>query len=127
MNFLDDPKQSPHMKLPVIDRAFGVAESTGQGKSKAIRTMFKIRDLDPRWTLPSQMDDNPRVWMLEVNGFIMDVRYAEGGSGDGLRKGAHPLHPCRPGRGGRERLSNRSVLHAGQGRRNMTWGVLRKS
>ncbi len=76
VNFLDDPKQSPHMKLPVIDRAFGVAESTGQGKSKAIRTMFKIRDLDPRWTLPSQMDDNPRVWMLEVNGFIMDVRYA---------------------------------------------------
>ena len=63
------------MKLPVIDRAFGVAESTGQGKSRTIRTMFKIRDFDPRWTLPSKMDDNPRVWMVEVNGFIMDMRY----------------------------------------------------
>ena len=22
------------------------------------------------------MDDNPKVWMLEVNGFLMDVRHA---------------------------------------------------
>ena len=76
VNFLDDPSQKPHMRLPFIDRAFGVAESTGQGKSKAIRTMFKIRQFEPKWTLPSKMDDNPRVWMLEVNGFIMDVRHA---------------------------------------------------
>ena len=38
--------------------------------------MFKIGNFDPRWTLPSKMDDNPRIWMLEVNGFIMDVRHA---------------------------------------------------
>ncbi len=76
VNFLDDPSQKPHLRLPFIDRAFGVAESTGQGKSKAIRTMFKIRQCDPKWTLPSQMDDNPMVWMLEVDGFIMDIRHA---------------------------------------------------
>jgi len=76
VNYLDDPSQKPHLRLPFIDQAFGVAESTGQGKSKAIRTMFKIQNFDPRWTLPSKMDDNPRVWMLEVNGFIMDVRRA---------------------------------------------------
>src|SRR5436309_11516094 len=39
VNFLDDRNNQPHMKLPEIDKAFGVAESTGQGKSKAIRTM----------------------------------------------------------------------------------------
>ncbi|MDZ7616332.1 MAG: DUF6398 domain-containing protein [Patescibacteria group bacterium] len=76
VNYLDDRNQKPHMKLPVIDRAFGVAESTGQGKSKTIRKMLKIREFDPRWTLPSMRDDNPRVWMLEVNGFIMDLRDA---------------------------------------------------
>ena len=76
VNYLDDRSQKPHMKLPFIDRAFGVAESTGQGKSKAIRTMFKIRNFDPKWTLPSHMDDNPVVWMLEVNGFLMDIRHA---------------------------------------------------
>jgi hypothetical protein len=76
VNYLDDRSRKPHLKLPFIDKAFGVAESTGQGKSKAIRTMFKIRNFDPRWTLPSRMDDNPVVWMLEVNGFLMDIRNA---------------------------------------------------
>src|SRR5215207_103567 len=41
VNFLDDRSQKPHLKLTAIDKAFGVAESTGQGKSKAIRTMLK--------------------------------------------------------------------------------------
>ena len=74
VNFLDDRSQKPHMKLTAIDKAFGVGESTGQGKSKAIRRMFKIRQFDHHWTLPSRMDDNTMVWMLEVNGFMMDIR-----------------------------------------------------
>lgn len=76
VNFLDDSTTTPHMKLTAIDKAFGVGESTGQGKSKTIRTMFRIRPFDPEWTLPGRMDDNPMVWMLEVNGFSMDVRRA---------------------------------------------------
>ena len=76
VNYLDDRSQKPHLKLPFIDKAFGVAESTGQGKSKLIRKMFKIRNFDPKWTLPSKMEDNPLVWMLTVNGFMMDIRNA---------------------------------------------------
>ena len=76
VNFLDDRSFSPHMKLTDIDKTFGVAESTGQGKSKTIRTMLKIRQFEPAWTLPSCIDDNPRIWMLEVNGFVMDMRHA---------------------------------------------------
>jgi hypothetical protein len=70
------PSQSPHMKLTFIDEAFGVGQSTGQSKSNAIRKMMKIHQFDPKWTLPSKMDDNPMVWMLEVNGFLMDIRHA---------------------------------------------------
>jgi hypothetical protein len=33
VNFLDDRSQKPHMKLTAIDKAFGVGESTSQGKS----------------------------------------------------------------------------------------------
>ena len=51
VNFLDDRSQTPHLKMPMIDRAFGVAESTGQGKSKAIRQMLKIHQFDHRWRL----------------------------------------------------------------------------
>ncbi len=74
VNFLDDSSNKPHMKLTAIDKAFGVAESTGQGKSKTIRTMLKIRQCDHHWTLPSRMDDSSMIWMKEVNGFIMDIR-----------------------------------------------------
>ena len=56
VNYLDDRSRKPHMKLTAIDKAFGVAESTGQGKSKAIRTLLKVRTFDPHWTLPSRMD-----------------------------------------------------------------------
>jgi hypothetical protein len=74
VNFLDDSSRKPHMKLTAIDKAFGVAESTGQGKSKTIRTMLKIRQFDHHWTLPSRMDDSLMIWMKEVDGFIMDIR-----------------------------------------------------
>ena len=46
VNFLDDSSQKPHLKLTAIDKAFGVAESTGQGKAKAIRDLLKIRQFD---------------------------------------------------------------------------------
>jgi len=74
VNFLDDSSQSFHMKLTAIDKVFGVGESTGQSKSKLIRTMLKIRQFDHHWTLPSRMDDNHTMWMLGINGFIVDVR-----------------------------------------------------
>lgn len=74
VNFLHDPSQTPHMKLYAIDEAFGISESTGAAKLGEIRKMLKIYQLDPRWTLTSRMDDNPMVWMLSVNGFIVDIR-----------------------------------------------------
>jgi len=74
VNYLDDRKQTPHMKLTAIDKVFGVGESTGQGKSKLIRNTLKIRQFDHHWTLPSRMDDNHTMWMLGINGFILDVR-----------------------------------------------------
>ncbi len=76
VNFLDDRTTEPHMKLTAIDKALSVGESTGQGKSMEIRKLLKIRPFDMDWTLPSQMEENPLIWMLEINGFMMDVRNA---------------------------------------------------
>jgi hypothetical protein len=75
-NFLHDPNQNPHVKLIEVDEAFGVSKSTSQAKSLAIRKMFKIYQFDSDWTLPSRMDSNPLAWMVEVNGFMMDMRHA---------------------------------------------------
>lgn len=75
VNFLDDRNQKLHMKLAEVDKAFGVSSGTGQGKSKAIRDLLKIDRFEPVWTLPSKLADNPLVWMLEVNGMIVDIRW----------------------------------------------------
>ena len=76
VNFLDDRSQRPHMKLTVIAKAFGVGESTGQGKSKLIRSILKIGQFDHRWTLPSRMNNVFPIWLLNVNGLMMDIRQA---------------------------------------------------
>ncbi|HLN31704.1 MAG TPA: DUF6398 domain-containing protein [Gemmataceae bacterium] len=75
-NFLHDKSQSPYMRSSDIDYYLGTSVSTGAAKLAEIRKMLKIYQLDPNWTLPSRLDDNPMVWMLEVNGFMMDVRHA---------------------------------------------------
>jgi hypothetical protein len=76
VNFLGDKSQTPHMRLSDVDAGFGVGESTGAAKLAAIRNLLHLRPLDPRWTLPSRLDDNPLVWILKVNGLLMDIRHA---------------------------------------------------
>lgn len=76
VNFLDDPSQTPHCKPRVIYEFFDVAESTGQNKSKQIRDVLKMGQFSPDWTLPSRLADNPLVWLVQVDGLIIDIRQA---------------------------------------------------
>ncbi len=64
------------MRSTDIDYCLGTSISSGAAKLAAIRKMFGMRQLDPNWTLPSRLDDNPMVWLLKVNGFTLDVRHA---------------------------------------------------
>ena len=76
INFLDDPSQTPHCKPRVIYDFFGIAESTGQSKSREIREALGMGSFSPDWTLPSRLTKNPLMWMLKVNGFLVDIRRA---------------------------------------------------
>ena len=76
VNFLDDPSQTPHMKSAEIAKGFGVSVATMQAKAKVIREGLDLMPFHPDWSLPSRMDDNPLVWMLKVNGVLMDIRMA---------------------------------------------------
>jgi hypothetical protein len=97
VNFLDDRSQKPHMKLTAIDKAFGVGESTGQGKSMLIRKMLKISLMAPEWSLRSHLDQNPIAWMIQVNGFLVDARFLKREiQEEALRKGMIPYIPERP-------------------------------
>ena len=76
VNFLDDPSQGPHMKSTQIAEGFGASVGTMQSKAKTIREGLDLMPFHPDWTRPSKMDDNPLVWMLSVNGFVMDIPMA---------------------------------------------------
>jgi Domain of unknown function (DUF6398) len=76
VNFLFDKSQDLYCSSANIAGFFNVGMSTAQGKSSLIRDMFDMSHFSVEWMLPSKMDDNPIVWMLTVNGFIMDIRDA---------------------------------------------------
>jgi hypothetical protein len=76
VNFLHDPSLSPHMTSSEVAKGFGVSQGTMQSKSKIIRDALDLMPLDPDWCLDSLLEDNPLVWMLDVDGFAVDVRTA---------------------------------------------------
>jgi Domain of unknown function (DUF6398) len=76
VNFLFDRSQTPYIPASQIAEYFGLGGSTVQSKSKQIRDLLHIRMMDPQWTLPSRIATNPMVWMLQVDGIIIDARYA---------------------------------------------------
>jgi len=76
VNFLTDPSQTPHMTSPEIAAGFGVSPSTMMSKAKVIREEFELIPFEPRWCLPSLVAHNPLVWLIDVDGFLIDARWA---------------------------------------------------
>jgi hypothetical protein len=74
VNFVFDSSQKPHVSAKQMYDWFGVAASTGQAKSKLVRDILKMRQMDVEWCLPSRIDQNPMAWMVSVNGYILDAR-----------------------------------------------------
>lgn len=73
-NFLFDPSQTPHCTPKTIWEAFGVSASTAQSHSKKVRDLLGIHPFAPNWCLPSLLEHASIPWMLEVDGFVQDVR-----------------------------------------------------
>ncbi|HEY7330935.1 MAG TPA: DUF6398 domain-containing protein [Gemmataceae bacterium] len=95
INFLHDKSQTPYMRATDIDHYLGTSPSSGAAKLAAIRKMFRMHLFDHEWTLPSRMEDNPLVWMLNVNGLMLDVRQAPREVQEiAFRKGLIPYIPA---------------------------------
>jgi hypothetical protein len=93
-NFLFDSSQTPSISASDLYQWFGIAASTGQAKSKLVRDTLNISQFSPEWSLPSRMDNNPLIWMLSVNGLLMDIRHAPlGAQVEAFRKGLIPYIP----------------------------------
>ncbi len=76
VNFLSDPSFEPSMTKTEFARAIGVSAATIGSKSRDIWNGLELTPLDPDFTVASRLDSNPMVWMVEVDGFIMDMRSA---------------------------------------------------
>ncbi|NOT01123.1 MAG: hypothetical protein HOP29_10890 [Phycisphaerales bacterium] len=80
VNFLGDPSQTPHMKAKAIAEGFGVSMATMQARTRVIWEELELMAFHPDWSLPSMLDKNPLVWVLKVNGLLMDIRMAPRGA-----------------------------------------------
>jgi hypothetical protein len=95
VNFLFDKSQTPYMRADELCQRFGVSQSSGANKAKTIRDLFDMGQMDPNWCLPSQLDQNPLAWLIEVNGLIVDARYVSPAiQAEAYRKGLIPHIPA---------------------------------
>jgi len=62
------------MTLAEVSAGFGVGESTASAKARVISDALHTNRMDPTWMLKSIVDQNPLVWMAEVNGMLVDIR-----------------------------------------------------
>ena len=74
VNFLFDSSQDPYVSSKDLYQWFGVSASTGQAKSKLVRDILGMHQMDPDWCLLSLLDHKPLAWMITVNGLIVDAR-----------------------------------------------------
>jgi hypothetical protein len=74
VNFLFDKSQTPHMSARELCQALEVSQGTASAKARDIWNIIDLYPLHPDYCLPSLLDDNPMIWMLSVNGLIVDIR-----------------------------------------------------
>ena len=73
-NFIFDKSMPVHLTADELSRPFGVAPSTAGNKAAEIRKLVRMSPWDTEWLLQELIEDNPAIWMLSVDGFIVDAR-----------------------------------------------------
>jgi hypothetical protein len=76
INFLNDPGFDPYLSTAELARLLQVSEGTLYNKRRQIEKALRAMPFDPNYTVTSMMDVNPFVWMVEMDGFPMDIRDA---------------------------------------------------
>jgi hypothetical protein len=76
VNFLFDKSQTPFLSAYKLCELCGVGPSTASAKANQIEQALGIHVMDPRWFLPSRLEQNPMAWLINVNGIVVDARSA---------------------------------------------------
>lgn len=76
VNFLSDPSFQPCLTQKQFAAAIGVSPATISAKCGEIWDGLELMPMDADYTVASRLQDNPLIWMVEINGFILDLRTA---------------------------------------------------
>lgn len=74
VNFLFDAKTAPHLTPDELSEIFGLAKSTMSNKAKQVRGLLNMSQFTAEFLRSDLIAGNPGIWLLEVNGLIMDIR-----------------------------------------------------
>ena len=74
VNFLFDKTQRPHITVDQLSQRLGLSKSTLTAKAKRIQDLLNIVPFEPRYCRRTLLADNPLVWLISVNGFLVDAR-----------------------------------------------------
>ena len=74
VNLLFDTASKPHLTATDLCGLFGVSQGSAYGKSKEAWDALSLMQMDPHWTVPEGMANNPMAWMIFLDGLIVDVR-----------------------------------------------------
>jgi len=74
VNFLFDPAQQPHVRGVDLRALFGVSPSAGSAKVASDHAALRHRSAGSALDGSNPLVENPLVWMISVNGVIVDMR-----------------------------------------------------
>ena len=96
VNFLSDPSTQPYLRTDQLAELFGVKQQTMANKGRLIMDMFRISEFDPAWSRQDMIEGNPLVWLLQVNGLVVDARMLpEAMQVEAWQRGLIPYVPAR--------------------------------
>lgn len=73
-NFIFDKSQPLHMTGAEIAEWFGLSKSTAGKKSSEISKLLKLDFTNAEFQLESIIAQNPALWYLSIDGFVVDAR-----------------------------------------------------
>jgi hypothetical protein len=75
VKFLSDRASEPYMSMGDLCARFGISASTGGSKAKTVRGLLGMTQWDHRWILPSRLEVTGPLWLIEVDGLVVDARW----------------------------------------------------
>jgi Domain of unknown function (DUF6398) len=86
VNFLFDRTQTPHLTAEQLAAALGVVKTTMANKAGMINRTLGIGIFEPDLSRVAMIEQHPMAWLVEVDGFILDVRALPPESQDEARR-----------------------------------------